>query len=102
MGTPRSLAALRWSPARMPRPPEYCGSTAVMPNSGEKYAIARGTSSPAAWRRWAPRPRLARGLAARVPPVARQVPLQVLARGVQPAQEVGVRRERLKPGRADG
>ena len=28
--------AFRWSPARMPRPPEYCGSAAVMPNSGEK------------------------------------------------------------------
>ena len=36
IGTPRSLAAFRWSPARMPRPPEYCGSTSVMPNSGEK------------------------------------------------------------------
>ena len=35
-GTPRSLPALRWSPARMPSPPEYCGSAAVMPNSGEK------------------------------------------------------------------
>ena len=40
IGTPRSLAALRWSPARMPRPPLYCGSVSVMPNSGEKYAIA--------------------------------------------------------------
>ena len=38
IGTPRSLAALRWSPARMPRPPEYCGSTAVMPNSGREVA----------------------------------------------------------------
>ncbi len=36
IGTPRSLAVLRWSPARMPSPPEYWGSTAVMPNSGEK------------------------------------------------------------------
>jgi hypothetical protein len=44
IGTPMSLAALRWSPARMPRPPEYCGSTAVIPNSGEKYAIEVGTS----------------------------------------------------------
>ncbi|WP_343043574.1 hypothetical protein [Nocardioides piscis] len=35
-GMPRSDAALRWSPARIPRPPEYCGSTAVMPYSGEK------------------------------------------------------------------
>src|SRR5690242_15987954 len=26
----------------MPRPPEYCGSAAVMPYSGEKYAIAAG------------------------------------------------------------
>ena len=37
-GTPRSEAAFRWSPARMPRPPEYCGSGRLMPNSGEKYA----------------------------------------------------------------
>ena len=44
IGTPRSLAALRWSPARIPSPPEYCGSAAAMPNSGEKYAIARGPS----------------------------------------------------------
>ena len=36
IGTPRSLADFRWSPARMPSPPEYCGSTAVMPYSGEK------------------------------------------------------------------
>ncbi len=36
IGTPRSLAALRWSPARMPRPPEYWGSAAAMPYSGEK------------------------------------------------------------------
>ena len=43
IGTPRSLADLRWSPARIPRPPEYCGSTAVMPYSGEKYAIAFGS-----------------------------------------------------------
>lgn len=35
-GTPRSLAALRWSPARMPSPPEYWGRAAVIPNSGEK------------------------------------------------------------------
>ena len=35
-GTPRSLDALRWSPASTPRPPEYCGSASVMPNSGEK------------------------------------------------------------------
>src|SRR5579875_2201335 len=28
----------------MPRPPEYCGSAAVMPYSGEKYATARGPS----------------------------------------------------------
>ena len=26
----------------MPRPPEYCGSAAVMPYSGEKYATATG------------------------------------------------------------
>ncbi len=26
----------------MPRPPEYCGSAAVMPYSGEKYATAAG------------------------------------------------------------
>jgi hypothetical protein len=30
----------------MPRPPEYCGSAAVMPYSGEKYAIAAGRASP--------------------------------------------------------
>ncbi len=50
IGTPRSEAALRWSPARMPRPPEYCGSTEVMPNSGEKYAMAGGP--PAVARLW--------------------------------------------------
>ena len=44
IGTPRSLAALRWSPARMPRPPEYCGSTAVMPNSGREVGDRRGAS----------------------------------------------------------
>ena len=48
-GTPRSEAAFRWSPARMPRPPEYCGSAAVMPNSGEKYATVRGASAPSDW-----------------------------------------------------
>ena len=32
---------MRWSPARMPRPPEYCGSTAVMPNSGREVARSR-------------------------------------------------------------
>ena len=26
----------------MPRPPEYCGSAAVIPYSGEKYATAAG------------------------------------------------------------
>ena len=46
IGTPRSLALFRWSPARMPRPPEYWGSTDVMPNSGEKYAIAAGREPP--------------------------------------------------------
>jgi len=30
----------------MPRPPEYCGSAAVMPYSGEKYAIAAGRRGP--------------------------------------------------------
>ncbi len=35
-GTPRSEALLRWSPARMPSPPEYCGSEPSTPNSGEK------------------------------------------------------------------
>ncbi len=45
IGTPRSLADLRWSPARMPRPPEYWGRTAVMPYSGEKYAIALGSAA---------------------------------------------------------
>jgi hypothetical protein len=44
IGTPRSLALFRWSPARMPSPPEYCGRAAAMPNSGEKYAIAAGAS----------------------------------------------------------
>ena len=29
-------AALRWSPASTPRPPLYCGSVSLMPNSGEK------------------------------------------------------------------
>ena len=31
-----TLAALRWSPASTPRPPEYWGSASAMPNSGEK------------------------------------------------------------------
>jgi hypothetical protein len=35
-GRPRSLALLRWSPARMPRPPEYTGTLSWMPNSAEK------------------------------------------------------------------
>ena len=35
-GDPRLLAALRWSPARTPRPPEYWGRASAMPNSGEK------------------------------------------------------------------
>jgi hypothetical protein len=48
-GTPRSEAALRWSPARMPRPPEYWGSTSVMPNSAEKYAMLRGAAGPSDW-----------------------------------------------------
>ncbi|MCY1234114.1 hypothetical protein D9M72_466860 [compost metagenome] len=48
-GTPRSDAALRWSPARIPRPPEYCGKTSVIPNSGEKYAMQEGASSPRLW-----------------------------------------------------
>ncbi len=43
IGTPRSLAALRWSPARMPSPPEYCGRTSARPNSMEKYAMLLGT-----------------------------------------------------------
>ena len=30
----------------MPSPPEYCGSAAVMPYSGEKYAIAAGGRVP--------------------------------------------------------
>jgi hypothetical protein len=30
----------------MPRPPEYCGSTSVMPNSGEKYAMDAGAFAP--------------------------------------------------------
>src|SRR5260370_19092228 len=33
----------------MPRPPEYCGSTSVMPNSGEKYAMHAGASGPRPW-----------------------------------------------------
>ena len=37
-GRPRSEAAFRWSPARTPRPPEYCGTVSLIPNSGEKYA----------------------------------------------------------------
>ena len=52
IGTPRSLAAFRWSPARMPSPPEYCGSTSVMPNSGLKYAIEVGRSAPASCSPW--------------------------------------------------
>ena len=35
----------------MPRPPEYCGSAAVMPYSGEKYAIAAGAPSWPAYQR---------------------------------------------------
>jgi hypothetical protein len=49
IGTPRSEAALRWSPARMPKPPEYCGKAAVTPNSGEKYPIAAGLSPATVW-----------------------------------------------------
>ena len=48
-GTPRSEAALRWSPARMPRPPEYCGSVSEMPNSGEKYATRPNGESRRPW-----------------------------------------------------
>ena len=35
----------------MPSPPEYCGSAAVTPNSGEKYATPAGRegSSGLAW-----------------------------------------------------
>ena len=35
----------------MPSPPEYCGSAAVIPYSGEKYAIAAGPSDvwPDSW-----------------------------------------------------
>ncbi len=37
LSTPRWYQSLGTeAPARMPRPPEYCGSTSVMPNSGEK------------------------------------------------------------------
>jgi hypothetical protein len=33
----------------MPKPPEYCGRTWVMPNSGEKYATALGESPSCSW-----------------------------------------------------
>ncbi len=64
-GAPRSLAALRWSPARMPSPPEYCGRAAVMPNSGRSRRRPRaagrsaaGTSGrPSCRRPGRPRPR---------------------------------------------
>ena len=52
IGTPRSEAALRWSPARMPRPPEYWGSTEVMPNSAEKYPMEAGAPSVLAAKPW--------------------------------------------------
>ena len=35
-GIPRSDAALRWSPAKIPNPPAYCGNVSEIPNSGEK------------------------------------------------------------------
>ena len=37
-GSWKSLAALQWSPARMPRPPEYIGRLSCTPNSAQKYA----------------------------------------------------------------
>ncbi len=40
---------MRWSPARMPRPPEYWGSAAAIPYSGEKYAIAAGPDGTTSW-----------------------------------------------------
>jgi hypothetical protein len=53
-GTPRSLAALRWSPARTPRPPEYWGSASEMPNSGEKYATERSGDPSCDWNQRSP------------------------------------------------
>ncbi len=68
----------------MPRPPEYCGSTAVMPNSGREVADRRaarpgpgaGTSGP---RRGTPRgrarPRRAARRTPRRPPARRSAPV---------------------------
>ena len=85
-GTPRSLAVFRWSPARMPRPPEYCGSTEVMPYSGEKYAIACGASRT--------------GLLLE-PAGAGEVLLEVGVRQLQHPHEALVRRQLLQPGARD-
>ena len=52
-GTPMSDAVFKWSPARIPSPPEYCGSADVMPYSALKYATAAGASSPCVrWYHW--------------------------------------------------
>ena len=59
--------ALRWSPARTPRPPLYCGSVSLMPNSGEKYATRCSGESVRCWnQRGSPRAVSRRSLAARV------------------------------------
>ena len=38
-GIPKSLADFRWSPDKIPRPPEYIGNIWSNPYSAEKYAI---------------------------------------------------------------
>jgi hypothetical protein len=48
------VAALRWSPASTPRPPEYWGRASAMPNSGEKYATERNGLPSRAWNQRSP------------------------------------------------
>jgi len=45
-GSWKSLAALQWSPARMPRPPEYSGRLSCTPNSAQKYATRSSGRKP--------------------------------------------------------
>ncbi|OPZ59478.1 MAG: hypothetical protein BWY88_00740 [Synergistetes bacterium ADurb.Bin520] len=51
MGTPRSAALFKMSPASTPSPPEYVGIWGLMPISMEKYATVRKTGSFSTMRR---------------------------------------------------
>ena len=69
----------------MPRPPEYCGSAAVMPNSGEKYAMVRGVVG-----------------AERLEPARLgEVLAKCRALALGPFDEAVVARELVEPGRVD-